>query len=124
MGLKKIEQFRKEKGITQKELSLLSGVPLGTLTKIITGETSDPKLETIKAITRALGCTLDELGDEITDSDYDKASPVGNVSASDGFIRIHDGVISKYDKLSEEHKKIIDNNIEYLLYQQDKEGEK
>lgn len=39
----------------------MSGVPVGTLSKIAAGITKDPKLETVKAIARALECTLDDL---------------------------------------------------------------
>jgi len=63
LGLEKIEMWRKEKGITQKDLSERSGVPLGTLTKITTGTTYDPKLETITAILNALGKNLNDLND-------------------------------------------------------------
>ena len=50
-------------GITTEELSRRSGVPLGTLNKILSGATKDPKLETLKAIARVLGCTLDDFDD-------------------------------------------------------------
>lgn len=66
MGLEKIAELKKQMGITTEELSRRSGVPLGTLNKILSGATKDPKLETLKAIARVLGCTLDEFDDTDT----------------------------------------------------------
>ncbi|MFR9207661.1 MAG: helix-turn-helix domain-containing protein [Lachnospiraceae bacterium] len=63
MGLEKIAEYKKKLGITSEELSKRSGVPLGTLNKILSGDTKDPKLGTLKAISRVLGCTLDDFDD-------------------------------------------------------------
>ncbi|HBH4135394.1 helix-turn-helix domain-containing protein [Clostridioides difficile] len=64
MGLEKINELRKERGLTSEQLSKLSGVPKGTLDKILTGVTKDPKLETLKSIARVLDCTLDDFDDK------------------------------------------------------------
>lgn len=64
MGLDKIVEYKKKLGITTEELSKRSGVPLGTLNKILSGATRDPKLETLKAIARVLGLTLNDFDDE------------------------------------------------------------
>lgn len=63
MGLEKIDMFKKERGLTNEELSKLSGVPKATIDKITSGATKDPKLETIKALVYCLGHTLDDLDD-------------------------------------------------------------
>lgn len=63
MGLEKIAEYKKKLGITSEELSKRSGVPLGTLNKILSGDTKDPKLGTLKAIATVLGCTLDDFDD-------------------------------------------------------------
>lgn len=63
MGLEKIDIFKKERGLTNEELSKLSGVPKATIDKITSGATKDPKLETIKALVYCLGHTLDDLDD-------------------------------------------------------------
>lgn len=63
MGLEKITEYKKRLGITSEELSKRSGVPLGTINKILSGDTKDPKLGTLKAIARVLGCTLDDFDD-------------------------------------------------------------
>ena len=63
MGLEKIIEYKKKLGLTTEELSQKSGVPIGTLNKILSGATKDPKLETLKAIARVLGLTLNDFDD-------------------------------------------------------------
>ena len=58
-----IAMRRKEAKMTIDELVAKSGIPKGTLNKIIAGTTHDPQLETVKAIARALNCTLDDFDD-------------------------------------------------------------
>ncbi len=64
MGLEKIIEYKKKLGLTTEELSQRSGVPIGTLNKILSGATKDPKLETLKAIARVLGLTLNDFDDK------------------------------------------------------------
>lgn len=49
-----------------------SGIPKGTVTKVLTGVSQNPALETVKAIAYALGLTLDDLTEPRNDS---KLSP-------------------------------------------------
>ena len=62
----KLAEFRKEKNITLDELSEISRVPKGTLSKISSGIIADPKLETAKSLLYALDKTLDDLEDDET----------------------------------------------------------
>ena len=64
MGLEKIALYKKKLNLTTEELSARSGVPVGTLNKILSGATKDPKLETLKAIARVLNLTLNDFDDE------------------------------------------------------------
>lgn len=73
MGLEIINRIKKEKGITNAQLAQLSGVTQSTLDKITAGINTNPKLETLQAICRALGCRLADFDDlperstEVTD---------------------------------------------------------
>ena len=58
---KNIKKYREKKGISQDKLSKLAGVTLHTITKIESGVTSDPRIETVKKIADALGVSVDEL---------------------------------------------------------------
>lgn len=64
MGLEKIAIYKKKLNMTTEELSEKSKVPVGTLNKILSGATKDPKLETLKAIAKVLGLTLNDFDDE------------------------------------------------------------
>ena len=58
---KNIKKYRNELGISQDKLSKLANVTLHTLTKIESGATADPRIETVNKIANALGVTLDDL---------------------------------------------------------------
>jgi len=64
MGLERINQLKKEKHLTNAKLAELSGVNLSTLDKITGGFSTNPTLETLRALARALGCRPGELLDE------------------------------------------------------------
>ena len=57
--IERIKKIKNERKITNEQLSELTGIPLGTLSKILAGISDSPKLVNIVAIADALGCTLD-----------------------------------------------------------------
>lgn len=61
--LDKLLAMRRASGMSLDELSRASGVPKGTLAKITSGATRDPKLETIRQLVAAMGGTLGDLED-------------------------------------------------------------
>lgn len=63
MGFEIINKLKKEKGLTNAQISALSGVTLSTLDKITSGANTNPKLDTLQAICRVLGCSLDDFSD-------------------------------------------------------------
>lgn len=58
-----ISTYRKQKNMTIDELAEKSGVPKGTINKIIGGVTRAPTLENVRAIAYALGKTLNDFDD-------------------------------------------------------------
>jgi transcriptional regulator with XRE-family HTH domain len=58
----RLKQLRKAKKLSQMELARQSGLSLSIITQLEQGLTADPRLSTLKALARVLGCTLDELG--------------------------------------------------------------
>lgn len=58
---KNIKKQRQKLGLSQDKLSKLAGVTLHTITKIESETTLDPRIETVKRIADALGCTIDSL---------------------------------------------------------------
>lgn len=63
MGLEAINQLKKERGMTNAQLAELAGVTRSTLDKITAGINTNPTLDTLLAICRALGCRLADLDD-------------------------------------------------------------
>ncbi len=58
---KNIKKYRGKLGVSQDKLSKLAGVTLHTLTKIETGATPDPRIETLKKIAKGLNVSVDDL---------------------------------------------------------------
>ena len=58
---KNIKKYRYKMGISQDKLSKLANITLHTITKIESGATLDPRIETVKKIADALGVGIDDL---------------------------------------------------------------
>ena len=58
---KNIKKYRAKQGISQDKLSKIAGITLHTITKIESGATPDPRIETVKKIADALGVSIDDL---------------------------------------------------------------
>ncbi len=61
--LNKLKNKREQRGITQRELSRMSGVSYSTLTKLESGIIKNPSFIIIYKITKALDLMLDEIMD-------------------------------------------------------------
>ena len=57
-------KYRKEAGLTIDELARKSGVPKGTINKIIAGTTRAPQVATLAALAQAMGKTLADFDDD------------------------------------------------------------
>ena len=114
MGLEKIAEYKKKRNMTTCELSYRSGVPLGTLNKILSGATKDPKLETLKAIARVLGLSLD---------DFDDTNKSDKLNIDINAVPTYDDVITVYTRsrknLSQEEKM----RLARIILSSDEDGE-
>ena len=54
----KLLLLKAEKGLTTEALSERSGVPKGTINKLLNGETRNPTAQTLKRLADALDCPL------------------------------------------------------------------
>ncbi|MBP3666304.1 MAG: helix-turn-helix domain-containing protein [Clostridia bacterium] len=59
--LERIKKIKSSRKITNDKLAEMTGIPLGTLSKLLAGVSDSPKLSNIVAISRALDCSLDWL---------------------------------------------------------------
>ena len=57
----KVAALKEKKGYTTEDLSSLSGVPAGTINKILNGETTNPTAKTLGKLALALGTTIEYL---------------------------------------------------------------
>ena len=60
----KLARLKSRRGLTTDALSLKSGVPKGTINKLLNGETRNPTIGTLKALAGALECPLEWLSGE------------------------------------------------------------
>ncbi len=56
-----IKKRKKEQGFTNEALAEKSGISVGTLNKLLSGASQDPKLSTLLPLANALACTLDDM---------------------------------------------------------------
>ena len=87
---------RKQKKITLTDLSQLTGIALSTIKEIFRGATTDPRLETVQRIERALG-----LEEEKT--------------PSDGLSEDERKLIELIKKLSSEEVDEISSFVDYVI---------
>lgn len=59
--LDSIKKIKKEKNLTNEALSEMSGISLGTLNKLLSGATEDPKLSTLAALRTAFDVSMDKM---------------------------------------------------------------
>lgn len=96
----KINEIRKQKGISINELCEKSGIPKGTLSKITAGITTSPTLDTVRAIANALECRLDDLDDSPT-----KKSP-STAEAAPGDV-LRSTLLHNFDQLNQEGRELL-----------------
>ena len=66
----------KSKGkFTSAELAQMSGIPETTIRKILSGETADPRFDTVAKLVLAMGGSLNDLVEKVEEKDM-KESPV------------------------------------------------
>jgi len=92
----RIKALKKEKKITTKELSDVTGIPVGTLSKMLAGYSDSPKLSYVVAIATAFNVSLDYLICEIEENH-------NNYTLSSDEIKF----IEKYRKISSHSRDVI-----------------
>lgn len=97
MGFEIINTIKKEKGLTNAQIASMSGITLSTLDKITSGINKNPKLDTLQAICRVLGCTLNDFVD--TPQTAKKDAPLYSSEA--------EKLAQDYDGLDEFGKKAV-----------------
>ncbi|HRN70083.1 MAG TPA: helix-turn-helix transcriptional regulator [Candidatus Woesebacteria bacterium] len=58
---KNIKRARKKLGLTQEQLAVKAGIPYATLSKIESGQVTNPTVSTLKKIADALNISVDDI---------------------------------------------------------------
>lgn len=112
MWLDTFNQMRKDSGMSLDELCAKSGVPKGTLTKITSGVTKAPALETMRSLVYAMGYTLDDLSE--------------GLKVGEEFSKAEKAHIQKYRLLGPNWKEAVDGilDIGYREYEEKQAAQK
>ena len=104
-----LNQRKKELGLTTEQLSRLSGVPVGTINKILSGETRSPRYDTLRALENVLyGAAGNEAYRNLPDAVREAAAPY--VTKRQGEYTVDD-----YRKLPEDVRaELIDGVLIFL----------
>lgn len=60
IDVEKLNLAKNAKGLTVKQVAELSGVPVGTASKIFSGLNDNPTLDTLQKIAKVLDCIVDD----------------------------------------------------------------
>lgn len=63
MNVKKLNEYKRKSNLTNVKIADITGITLSNIDKIMAGSNTNPKLDTISAICKAVGCTLDNIDD-------------------------------------------------------------
>ena len=88
MNVEKLKQLKKDAGYTNKMIADDSGVPLGTVQKIFSGETKAPRYKTLKAIEAVLIPASGIISDYVTNDIMTRGS--GTAGAKEGMVSADD----------------------------------
>ncbi len=102
MNIEKLKQLKKDAGYTNKMIADESGVPIGTVQKVFSGETSAPRYKTLKAIEAVLipasGIVIPQASLPHSSSDEMRTSGDGATSPSEPALQSADeGIVSSSD---------------------------
>ena len=72
----RLKKIKKEKGLTNSEISKICSVPLATVTRVFDEGSQGANFETYASLARGLGFSLDELAGLKQPDEYPLASPI------------------------------------------------
>lgn len=61
MWLDNLKELKKEKGMSSKQIAELTNLPERTVARIFSGDTEDPRVDTVRRIVTVLGGSLDDI---------------------------------------------------------------
>lgn len=107
LNTRKLNEFKKNSGLTNAKIAEITGITLSNIDKITSGNNTNPKLDTIQAICKAIGCTIDDL-DDVPDNKKDSPSR-------------WEALRPELDKLSDDEFLELFKYVEFLLWKKELE---
>lgn len=109
MSFERLKTRKKELGLTTEQLSALSGVPIGTINKILNGETKSPRYDTLLALEHVLSIESDD------SSEYTSSDSAGEAVTSYQVKKQGDYTIDDYLALPDDIRaELIDGHLFYM----------
>ncbi len=102
----KLVALKNEKGMKTEDLAAASKVPVGTINKLLNGETKDPKGNTLKKLADALGTTVEFL--------YGNENPTV-VNDSGTLDELDMEMVSTFQMLTAEEKRAFLSQMKWTL---------
>ena len=103
-----LNALKSERNFSWSELSEMSGLPDATIRKIFSGETADPRFETIAKLVIAMGGSLDEI------LGTPKEAPKNDTNAMSVLHEVYEMRISEIKKSYAEHLESLKKDKRYL----------
>ncbi|MBE6601589.1 MAG: helix-turn-helix domain-containing protein [Ruminococcaceae bacterium] len=99
--LDRIKKIKNEQKLTNDQLAERSGIPLGTLSKILAGMSDSPKLSSMIALCGALGCSLEYIVSGTPENDHNYTLSLDEIA-----------LIEDYRTLDSWGKSLVDTVLE------------
>ena len=88
-----LKQLKEKRKLTNQQLSDLSGVPIGTVNRILSGQTDNPSFQSVCDMVMAMDGSLDELV-----GIKEEPAPNERKSVSKEIIQLYEGIIADKEK--------------------------
>lgn len=107
-----IQKLMDEQGVSKEELAQKSGVPLATIKRITSGQTDNPYFDTMTALVKALGGSIDQL---LYDGDTSAIRQKSSMNQESSYINpqithVSNAIMAYTEKLSD-YKSIYESQI-------------
>ncbi|MBR3893632.1 MAG: LexA family transcriptional regulator [Clostridia bacterium] len=86
--LDRIKKLKSEQKLTNDQLAERSGIPLGTLSKILAGMSDSPKLSTMIALCGALGCSVEYVVNGTPENHHNYTLSAEEISVMENYRRL------------------------------------
>lgn len=107
---KYLSDLKEETGMSWADLSAATKLPDSTIRKIFSGETADPRLETISLIVSAMGGSIDTMlsGKSAKEETPHEVTPPAE-ETSDGFDEVRSAYEKRLAEMQESYEKYIES---------------